>query len=179
MIAPLRRRHRLMFTALALGVTPLLAASLLWRSQPVSQTFPVTAGPSDPPRLIVNLGADSQGFPGQLDIHGKGVVLRLHEPLRKPDVLAYWSAQGAAAGRALPGDVHLLGSVSAQRDNYLPLPLWPASSRVDEGFLILYSLGHHEVVASAAVPALGGAPESAPTAAAGDGPSAEQVGGRP
>lgn len=151
MIAKLRARHRMMFTGLALAVSPLLAAAFLWRTEPASQVFPVHNVPDDAPRLTLTPAGDS-GL--ELALHAQGVVARLTQPLRKPDVLAYWSAQDAT-GVSLPDHVFLLGPVSARHDNFFPRQLWPEAANDGDGFLILYSLGHQELVSSTVIPALG------------------------
>ena len=68
-------------------------------------------------------------------------------PLRAPDPLLYWSASPAQG--ALPSDARLLGPLSAAPVQRFPLP-------AERGQLIVYSLGHAEIVAQGPLPS--GAP---------------------
>ena len=152
MIAPLRSRHRLMFLGLAVIVGPLLALALTGRPQVPSQQLPqdlTTSPPTGAPLATASI----EGMRAHLAVHSDQWVLELGESLRNPDVLAYWSPE-SPTGMALPDQAFLLGPVSDSRSNiYSP----PTGAGSDSGFLVLYSLGHQEVVATASISATGGA----------------------
>ena len=67
----------------------------------------------------------------------------MREPLRRPDVLLYWTAHEPHGG--LGEGARLLGSVrgdGVERFGQVP---------DDPGFLVLYSLGHDELIAARAL----------------------------
>lgn len=155
MIAPLRRRHRVMVTFLLIAVPVGLVLALSARpTLPIMEELPgaLAGGPNA-------RGADVEGYDvfGEIGVAARGyqtasgAVLELEpaEPLARPDVLVYWSAE--AAGDRLPDGALLLGVLSDRARTYAV----PAAAAGREGFLVLYSLGHQEVVASGAVPAMG------------------------
>ena len=153
MIAALRRRHRWMVGAVALSVGPLLYAALGSRPDLPSGELPAPLQGPDPATsttLRPFADQDAAGLEDTDDFEGTTVAvddgsisIKLTTDLRRPDVLAYWSASAPTGG--LPDDAVLLGPVSARRANVLSRP---AAARGD-GTLIFYSLGHQEVVASA------------------------------
>ncbi len=153
MIAPLRRRHRLMATTLLVAVPVLYVLALLARpAEPVMETLPagfanavgegqVLFAEDDlfvEHRIAVRLRSDS-----------RGPVLELEpmEPLALPDVLVYWSPSRQASP-GLPGDAYLVGALAAGA-SFSELP--PAAAR-GGGRVVLYSLGHKQVVAAAELP---------------------------
>lgn len=151
MIAPLRRRHRLMFFALGIVVLPLLALALSDRPSIPSQPLPEGAAGvwSESDRQPIITYHPFGELDAELRIYPERWVLELSSPLRHPDVLAYGSAEPADTD--LPAGAHLLGTVSAARPNIFHPP--PSGG---DAFLILYSLGHQQVVASAPVGPAGG-----------------------
>ena len=82
------------------------------------------------------------------------VELSAAEDLALPDVLIYWSAT-EGEGTSLAGDEFLIGSFFGKRTQRFALPA-AAHSGVDgpTGKLILYSLAHNRVVASASIAGL-------------------------
>lgn len=150
MIRRLRRRHRLWTTALAVVVPIGFVAALAARpARPVGEA----AAGSDMPRARAI--ADWSSI-GELPISGaiepwrgaRILALTPREPLARPDLLVYWSPGGAPeppAGGALPPDVVLLGALGEAEERYR-LPPGTAA-----GTVVIYSLGHHEVVGSIAV----------------------------
>ena len=83
-----------------------------------------------------------------------GLALRLHTSLfdERPDVLPYWSADRPASGGTWPGPAHLLGSGGNRFDGFL---LLPEPAREHDGWLVLYSVAHREVVAELQLPTAG------------------------
>lgn len=148
MIAPLRRRHRTLFAVLTLTVPVVCALAI--RNRPQS----LEASPDLRPAIIPQASDNTQSFNVLA-----GVATRVHgdpgtawleiepaEPLRQPDVLAYFSISEPTD--SLPVDAHLLGAVSHQQPRSFALPT-PAS---EGGHLILYSLAHQSVVQTGRLP---------------------------
>lgn len=142
MIAPLRRRHRLVFGALTLGLPALLAAALLKRPPVPLDTLAVGAAAPAPStdQGGRELRWDAAGL--TVMVSSGSVALRTVAPTRAPDPLLYWSRQAATSG--LPTDARLLGPLSSAERQTFALPE-PA------GQLILYSLGHGEVLSQLAL----------------------------
>ena len=151
MIAPLRARHRWMFLVLALILAPLLVMAFSARPQFPSQPSPKLAATGSSGAGLHHESLVSRPFSGldaELRQHPEAWTLELGEALRSPDVLAYWGPE-APTGTDLPAGVFLLGPVSSARLNtYRPLP---EAARTQDGYLILFSLGHQAVVTSGAV----------------------------
>ena len=156
MIAPLRRRHRLMTAALLVALPMLLVLALGARTPvPTVASLPVALAAGPDPR-----GADveTRDVFGDLDVTvrswwtaaGTVIAITPAEPLARPGVLVYWTASPAVD--RLPDDAVLLGAL-ADRGRTYAVPNAVASR---DGYLVLYSLGHQEVVASGALSALGG-----------------------
>ena len=145
MIAPLRRRHRLMFLALAILGLPLLFLSLSNRPSfpgdglPAELAAPWTEPTGEPLATHRPFGE----LDAELRMYSQIWVLEVNDPLRHPDVLAYWSSGPAEAD--LPADARWLGTVSTTKPNLFE------SLPSQDGFLTLYSLGHQQIVTSAPV----------------------------
>ena len=164
MIAPLRRRHRLMTMALAIAVPVLYVVALAARpDEPVTPQLPAALAPapagevdndfgelfSDPP-IVVRSRTDGSrqrraGVPPKWWLE-----LEPRAPLARPEVLVYWSKSPATD--RLPEDAWLIGGLAGDRVRAFELPLEAMGLA---GYLVLYSLGHQEVVASAELPAFG------------------------
>jgi len=154
-IRSLRKRHLATFSVLLVVLPLLYVLALSVRSEPkIVESLPVFGDDAavfsivlaeyvhDAPAFeaTTRLVADeSRAGRMHLDIV-------LHERIEAPDVLLYWSASDAAAGGQLPADAYLLGSLQRASRQQVPLP---RAARERDGHLILYSLGHQEVVASA------------------------------
>jgi hypothetical protein len=150
-IARLRRRHRVATIALAALMPPALAVALIERAEaptsavPVALIGDVTIGSPRWSRddLFAALSIRARGFAGE-----RGAVVELQpllDPLL-PDLLVYWSADGA--GDALPEGAQLLGRLAGVEARRFALP-------APSGRLHLYSLGHARLVDSAALPDAG------------------------
>lgn len=142
MIAPLRRRHRLVFGALTLGLPALLAAALLKRPPVPLDALAVDAAAPAPStdQRGRELRWDEAGL--TVKVSSGSVALTTIAPTRVPDPLLYWSAEPATS--SLPTDARLLGPLSSAERQTFALP-GPA------GQLILYSLGHGEVLSQLAL----------------------------
>lgn len=152
MKAPHRRAHRVIFSALGLGL-PLLLGLALWDRRP----FVVETAP--PEFILVSIIETSITSPIRWEEAGLSLVmtqgssgpvldLSVDAPLRAPDPLLYWSA--APAADALPADARLLGPLSGAPHQRFPLP-------AATGQLIVYSLGHGSILHQRSLPA-GAAP---------------------
>ena len=161
MIAPLRRRHRRMTAALALAVPALYVLALSGRPpEPVAETLPSALAGDPPPGEVVNeYGALFIGQAVAVRLRGGGspwwIELEPREPVTRPEVLVYWTPETPAVADRLPADAFLLGALAGRRTLAFALPE-DALGRA--GQLVLYSLGHQEVVASAPLPAIGEPP---------------------
>jgi hypothetical protein len=152
----LRRRHRAFAIALAVLVPPAFAAALAARPAPPER------GTLPPPLLALPASGAEQwareDLWGPLAIRtrgfapaeGGGPVLELvpARDLLRPSLLVYWAATGAAD--ALPPGAHLVGRLAGVEARRFALP---AAALGTPGRLYLYSLGHHELLGSAALPA--------------------------
>jgi hypothetical protein len=126
MTRPLRRAHRYIWLLLG-GVLPgLFAAGLAFRP-------PQAPDETVADRITFVLPSGTEIVADSRELWGKAVD--------GPDPLIYWSSapSHSVAGRTLAG------SLAHGRRAALPLP-------ASGGYLLLYSLAHQEVLASAAVP---------------------------
>ncbi len=154
MIQALRRRHLrwsmtlgtvlpALYLLLALGgesrspAGPVADADSLDR-QPVGAPLVVLA---EPPLAAEWLAAPGQAPTAIRIVPGEDPAI--------PDLLAYW-APTPGDGSSLPPDAVLLGALRGSRTQILPMPE-PDLTR--GGYLVLYSLGWNQVIATAAVPA--------------------------
>lgn len=157
MIRPLRIRHRRWTTALAVLLPAGVVLALATRPAPPPATALPPALAPEPPaarplagwqglwrgtELTTRIGAVPDG--------GLRLDLEPSAPVRAPDLLVYWHPDtGATPGDpALPHGATLLGRFAGGAYG-LPLP----AAAHGGGGLILYSLAHGEVVATAELPA--------------------------
>lgn len=140
MIRALRQRHARIIGILAV-VVPLLflmalAARPNWPTQQVSGTAPSSGG-------WTAFGSEDSV---RALIESKGVRDWLHlardETLARPDVLVYWAEEAPAKDAPFPIDAVLLGPLGDTGTVTFDLP-----ARSTAGTLLLYSLGHREIVA--------------------------------
>lgn len=156
MVDPLRRRHRILTLALAVLAPPAFAAALAVRpsSTPPGELSPLLV--SRPAAGPERWARDDLWAP--LEIHtrlfappaegGPVVELAPVRDLRRPSLLVYWAPAGDPA--ALPPGAHLAGRLAGVEARRFALP---AEARDRPGRLYLYSLGHHELLGSAALSA--------------------------
>lgn len=147
MIAPLRRRHHLIFGALALSLPALLGAALLSRP-PMKDDVGFAFLFSTQLAMASNGARMSWGEAGlrlqmTYDEQGAGVEVTPVGPTRVPDPLLYWSATRATT--ELPPDARLIGPVPTLPRQTFRLPS-------NAGQLILYSVGHGVVVSQFTLP---------------------------
>lgn len=154
MIAELRRVHRCASVALAVAVPVILTAALAVRpDDPVNASLPVDTYTSEilvthplfwsRPDIRAELVVATDGSAAiSIDVPSLAV---------EPSVLVYWletdeTSEPPAAGR-------LLGAV---RGSGIQRIVLPADAAIRGGTVALFSLGHDEVVASAAIAGSGG-----------------------
>ncbi|MEM9556830.1 MAG: hypothetical protein AAGC60_21395 [Acidobacteriota bacterium] len=149
MIAPLRRRHRILVLVLTVAVAPLAVLALVQRPAPP----PVERPQGDGPPTVT--------------LDGSSLTVHPARALPHPDLLAYLTdtaATGTAAtdtaatdtaatdtaatDTPLPADAVLLGPVSPTAPTRLDLPADAPRAR-----LVLYSLGHRQIVERIDLPA--------------------------
>lgn len=77
-------------------------------------------------------------------------------PLDRPELLLYWiedESEDELEGNALPPDARLVGRIASTSPQRFVLPeAAVAQTRIAggaHGLLVIYSLGHHEIVATA------------------------------
>ncbi len=167
MIAPLRRRHRWLTGLLAVVVPVVFALALASRpAVPVSESLPEALAPATQASGGV-VGSDLafEALPMTARVTRDGANFRIQvvptEALAKPEVLAYWTPAGSALDR-LPTDAWLLGAVGGLRPQAFTVP---EAVQGREGQLVLYSLGHQEVLGAVALPAIGSLPDEPMTEA--------------
>ena len=152
-----RQAHRRLILLLAPIAFVLFGAAILDRGgMPVSTALPDFSNRGD-----VSEGAAASwgdrlwskedlftGWPARLVAYpNRRFELKPLRPLEKPDVLLYWTP-GSGSADSLPSDAHLLGRLGGTGIRRFILPdhgIGGPSGR-GNGALILYSLGHQEVV---------------------------------
>ena len=141
MIRPLRATHHAVFLFLPIVLAAVLASGLTLRySWPASHrllTRDVAASETTATVAGVNLKVRLLGPAAPTE---RKVQLVPAAPVASPDLLVYWSEDSAV--KALPPSARLVGSYLAGGIYTLP-----GNGRA-QGYLILYSLAHQQVVAS-------------------------------
>ena len=137
MIAPLRARHRLMATALAV-IVPMLYVLILGSRLGEPDEGHGAVAPTSASEVEGEVG----GLAWRAD--DRLIFLPDGDP-SLPDVLLYWS-RGAPTGEDLPVDAHLLGALDGDAPRTLVAP--PEGG----GHLVAYSLAHARVVGSGPAP---------------------------
>lgn len=156
MIAPLRRRHRLMIGFVTPLVIVFFVLALKARPYPpVMEAAPsalIAPSPSLEPVIFERPDLFQRpAVQGRVRGTIAGLQLELEplEPLRLPSVLVYWTDSPTTPSVADLAAARLLGPLSDTRTQVFPLP-----NAVSGGHLVLYSLGHQEIVATAEFPTL-------------------------
>lgn len=126
MTRPLRRAHRSIWLALAAVLPTLLAAGLAFRPPQVTDERVMD-------RITLRLPNGTEMVADSRELWGSAIDA--------PDPLVYWSE---TAAKSLDG-AQLAGSLHQGRRAVLPVP-------ASGGYLLLYSLAHREVLASAPTP---------------------------
>ncbi len=167
MIAPLRRRHRLWTLTLAVVMPVLYVLALTARPQPPVADLPSALAAADAGGEVVREATDLFAVHAvtvrvRRGTGGWKVELEPQAPIVRPEILVYWSPSAPAsealpaealpaealAAEALPAEAFLLGSLAGTRARVFDLPT-PAFG--GDGWLVLYSLGHQEVIDTAAL----------------------------
>ena len=152
MIQPLRTVHRHVFVALAFALPMVIVAGIVARRPRPPSGGPAVQLPGSArlvnsgtvwpkPGMLTEFYRDSRRS-GEID-----VVLIPAEELNEPDLLLYWSVD-PPAGDSIPVGARLLGHFIIGKPFVLPLS-------VDRsGYLVLFSLPHQTVFATAKVEGL-------------------------
>ncbi len=146
MIAPLRRRHFHMFVMLAVLLPVAVALAIGARPGDSSRASEAVESESlgqllvERPDLFSTVDASVRVF--DTSNGGRLLAVTPSAAVRTPDTLIYWlsgtPSADAAAADGLPSGARLLGPL---RNTAYPLP-----SEATNGRIILYSLGHQEVL---------------------------------
>ena len=155
MIRPLRTRHRVMVSILAVALPLLFAAGLLVRRPPaVMETLPEALRPvaETHPVLLAEESALWGGLAITTRLYADGtpasrlaVALRPDGALKAPDVLVYWHTT-MFSGDAVPDGAYVLGTLGGTHTQHFALP---DTALHADGHLMLYSLGHQRTIATA------------------------------
>jgi hypothetical protein len=158
-IAPLRARHRLWTGALAVAVPVLYVLALAARTEPPAVELPPALAEDafgDVLREMDDLFAEhAVATRVRRGSGGFQVELEPATAIVAPEVLVYWSPS-AAMGDKMPAEAFLLGSLAGTRARAFALP---AAALGRDGWLLLYSLGHQQVLDAGALAAVGEAVE--------------------
>ncbi len=159
MIRPLRRRHLRVVVGLAMLVPAVYLTAIQARrpaalSEPLAPELAPTRSSGDAravsteewPELPIDLRLLAAGADRWIEIVAR-------EELPHPDVLVYWSATEPTSGSLLT-EAKLLGALAGDETRSYLLPQEAGESA---GHLILYCLGHGELLGSRPVPAGGAA----------------------
>lgn len=159
MIQRPRQRHRNFFVILVVILPLLFLAALATRSSaPRTQEIPpflVNETPAFPRVLFEknNLWAGhdilTRVCTDQIPPQRLAVELQPRQIFTKPDILVYWHEPAAATGNQLPENAYLLGALAGKQLRRFVLP---EAARLVEGSLVLYSLAHHQIVATTMLP---------------------------
>ncbi len=126
MTRPLRRAHRSTWLALAVVLPSLLAAGLALRPAEVADERMMD-------RITLRLPNGTEMVSDSRELWGNAVDA--------PDPLIYWAETGTQS----IAKAQLAGSLQQGRRSAIPVPS-------SGGYLLLYSLAHREVLASAPTP---------------------------
>ena len=156
MIRPLRTRHRVMVTVLAVTLPILFVAGLLARKppaemealpkaiQPFSEAYPTLL--AEAPNLWGELAIITRLHADATPASHLAVELHPEVYLKAPDVLVYWHLGALPAEDTIPDEAYLLGALAGTRTRHFALP---DTALHTDGHLILYSLGHQQTIATA------------------------------
>ena len=151
MIRSRRQAHRIVFVSLALILPAILVAGLAWRPElpPIGElTEDLTvqsgfASAIDAGAVLVAEGALEVALQSPTD-GGAVMTIRPTSVILKPDLLVYWMPDSGGVSEVSPGaDSVLVGSLAGRSPRRLTLP---AGAARGEGQIVIYSLGHREVV---------------------------------
>jgi hypothetical protein len=159
MIQALRRRHRRIITGLAVVLPLAFSAGLVMRRpQPVMPAIPSPLLPSAP--AFTKILLEKNDLWRGLEIRTRVYVD--HDPPRRvlvelqpqneivsPDLLVYWHEGESSSENHPPENSYLLGALAGKRPGRFVLP---EAALLRDGQLILYSLGHQQILAATPLP---------------------------
>lgn len=145
----LRQRHFYTFIILILILPLLVIAGLAARRlpQPIDR-FPaaLTTETPEPSGTFVDLSCHWTGQSIATRIikrESMMIELNVLQTIQEPDLLLYWNSE-PSDDTSLPTQSHLLGSLANTGITRFPI----SSQIVTNGYLLIYSLGHQEVISS-------------------------------
>ncbi len=153
MIRSRRQAHRVAFLVLAIALAAVLTAGLAFRPElppphEAPEALEAQSGFSSAPDGSWALVADGTFLVSKgRDANGRSLTIRPVAPILKPDLLVYWipeSAAPSASGELPTEGTVLVGSLAATSPRRLSLP---EDTDQGAGEIVIYSLGHKEVVA--------------------------------
>lgn len=173
MIARLRRAHRaihriawlpifLLFVAALSSRRPVEIADDGWAALPAAAHGSGTMRtPTSAPRALLGTSTEAFGiWPARLSVWTDGTLeIEPLRPLDRPELLIYWLSD-PLVGETLPDSAQLLGRLAGTATRRFRLPPSSSASPGDPGILVVYSLGHQQVVATARLASLATAPSS-------------------
>ena len=159
MIMPLRKRHRFMITLLAIVLPIAFITGLTGRQAPAVMEIP-------PVDLQASAAVFSQIVYEKNDLWpGHTITTRLcadgmpptrltvelqpREDFKIPDLLVYWHEGEMVEGDRIPAGAFLLGNLAGRQARQMILP---EGALQYDGRLVLFSLAHQKIFASAALP---------------------------
>ena len=158
MIRPLRQRHRIAISAIAILLPIAFVAGIAARKTiPAMELPPAIIQPQPAFSHLVfkkdNLWPDLEVavrvFADSLPPANLIVELQPRSYIKMPDILIYWSPRPANSLEKLPENAFLVGTLSGVEARRFPLPSPALNS---DGSLILYSLARQEMIAAALAP---------------------------
>ena len=157
MIAPLRNRHRRVVTVLAVLVPVGFVAGILSRSpDPTAEAIPgeLRAELREAPGQVVWARSDLwRDLPVDTALNRASdgrlfLTLQPRSDLKRPEVLAYWAPPGESE-KPVPENAVLLGRLQGTLPSIFELP---GVANGTPGRLLLYSLGHQELLKIVSLP---------------------------
>ncbi len=161
MISPLRKRHRLTFLLMSVVLPIVTILGIINRKAPTLKndltnvsSQNLTEKFSDEVWSEDALWSDLKSISTRL-LSGKNnpnilaVELSIRENLTKPDVLVYWSIDKFSPGSGPTDNSFFIGQFNSTRATLYPLP---SEALKSDGYLLLYSLAHREIVATTLLP---------------------------
>lgn len=158
MIRPLRQRHRIIITAIAIFLPIAFMAGIAARKVIPAMELPAAIAQPRPEFLHMIFEKDDfwpglqvavRVFADSLPPANLAVELQPQRYLKMPDILIYWSASQPTNLEKLPESAYLVGTLSGLEARRFPLPSPALDS---DGTLILYSLARQEMIAAANLP---------------------------
>lgn len=160
MIRPLRQRHRIIISVIAVLLPIVFMAGIAARKTIPDMEIPAAIAQPQPdfPRLVFEkdgfwpaLEVTVRVFADSIPPANLAVELQPQNYIKMPDILIYWSASQPASSEQLPETAYLVGTLSGLGKRRF---LLPSSAIESDGTLILYSLARQEMIAAENLPIL-------------------------